>query len=120
MDTEATLRFTDTSLDPYIRFFQPQLSPFTTAVADGTIRVVGELADIDHLLIDANVEKLNLKLFDYPAHNEGPIQLSLNEHVLNIVRFHLAGEGTALELNGAVNLHDSQIAPTHVFAMSWM
>ncbi|PYR74588.1 MAG: hypothetical protein DMF86_18105, partial [Acidobacteria bacterium] len=31
MDTEATLRFTDTSLDPYIRFFQPQLSPFTTA-----------------------------------------------------------------------------------------
>ena len=110
MDTEATLRFTDTSLDPYIRFFQPQLSPFTTAVADGTIRVVGELADIDHLLIDANVEKLNLKLFDYPAHNEGPIRLSLNEHVLNIVRFHLAGEGTALELNGAVNLHDSQIA----------
>ena len=86
------------------------MSPFTTAVADGTIRVVGELADIDHLLIDANVEKLNLKLFDYPAHNEGPIRLSLNEHVLNIVRFHLAGEGTALELNGAVNLHDSQIA----------
>ena len=46
-----TLRFSDTSLDPYLRFFAPKLSPFTTAVADGTIRVVGELADIDHLLV---------------------------------------------------------------------
>ncbi len=49
MDAELTLQLHDTSLDPYIRFFQPKLSPFTTAVADGTIRVVGELADIDHL-----------------------------------------------------------------------
>jgi hypothetical protein len=110
MDTEATLRFSDTSLDPYIRFFNPQLSPFTTAVADGTIRVVGELADVDHLVIDASVDKLNLKLFDYPAHNEGPINLSLNQHVLKIQRFHLAGEGTALELNGDINLHQSQIS----------
>ena len=44
MDADFTLRFYDTSLDPYIRFFAPKLSPFTTAVADGTIRVVGELA----------------------------------------------------------------------------
>ena len=52
MDAEMTLQFTQTSLDPYIRFFQPKLSPFTTAVADGTIRAVGELSDIDHLVID--------------------------------------------------------------------
>jgi hypothetical protein len=50
LDADMTLRFFDTSLDPYLRFFAPSMSPFTTAVADGTIRVVGELADIDHLL----------------------------------------------------------------------
>ena len=68
MDAELTLRFADTSLDPYVRFFEPRLSPFTTAVASGTVRVVGELADIDHLVVDAHVEQLDLKLFDYRVH----------------------------------------------------
>jgi len=110
MDAEITLRVSDTSLDPYIRFFQPSLSPFTTAVADGTIRIVGELSDIDHLLVEANVEQLKLKLFDYPAHNDGPIKMALNQHRVDVQRFRLAGEGTALELGGEVGLHDNKIA----------
>ena len=110
MDTEMTFRVADTSLDPYVRFFQPSLSPFTTAVADGTIRVVGELADIDHLLVEANVQQLRLKLFDYPAHNDGPIKIALNQHRIDVQRFRLAGEGTALELGGEVSLHDRRVA----------
>ena len=83
MDAELTLRFTDTSLDPYIRFFQPKLSPFTTAVADGTIRVVGELADIDHLVVDATVDKLAAEAVRLPGRrNDGPIQLALDRHTL--------------------------------------
>ena len=104
MDAELTLRFSDTSLDPYLRFFAPKMSPFTTAVADGTIRVVGELADIDHLLVETSVDKLQLKLFDYPAANDGPIQLALNQHVVQVKRFRLVGESTALELSGNVGL----------------
>jgi hypothetical protein len=110
MDVEMSLRFSDTSLDPYIRFFAPKMSPFTTAVADGTIRVVGELADVDHLLVETTVDKLQLKLFDYPAANDGPIQLALNHHVVEVKRFRLLGESTRLELSGNVNLHDRQIA----------
>ena len=109
MDADMTLRFFDTSLDPYVRVFAP-LSPFTTAVADGSIRVVGELADIDHLLVEATVDRLQLKLFDYPATNDGPIQLALNQHVVEVQRFRLVGEGTALELSGNVGLHDNRIA----------
>ena len=45
LDTELTITVSDTSLDPYVRAFQPQLSPYTTAVASGSIRVVGELAE---------------------------------------------------------------------------
>jgi hypothetical protein len=110
MDAEMTLRFSDTSLDPYLRFFAPKMSPFTTAVADGTIRVVGELADIDHLLVETTVDRLQLKLFDYAAANDGPIQLALNRHVIEVKQLRLAGEGTALELSGNVNLHDKGIA----------
>jgi hypothetical protein len=110
MDAELTLRFANTSLDPYLRFFEPRLSPFTNAVAGGTIRVVGELADVDHLLVEARVEQLDLKLFDYSVRNDGIIDLSLDQHVVQIGRLRLAGEGTQLSLDGHVNLHESTIA----------
>lgn len=109
MDAEISLRFADTSLDPYLRFVQPGLSPFVTAVADGTVRVVGELADIDHLLVDTRVERLDLKLFDYPLKNDGPIQLLLDRHTLDVTRLRLVGDGTQLELGGGVALHDGTI-----------
>jgi hypothetical protein len=109
MDAEMSLRFADTSLDPYLRFIEPRLSPFTTAVADGTVRVVGELADIDHIVVDARVERLDLKLFDYPLKNDGPIQLTLDQHTLDVTRLRLAGEGTLLEVSGGVALHEGNV-----------
>ena len=48
-DADMSFRVTDTSLDPYVRVFQPTLSPYTTAIASGTIRVVGELYNRDAL-----------------------------------------------------------------------
>ena len=46
-DSDLTLRFSETSLDPYLRTSLPRLSPFTTAIGTGTIHVVGELADCE-------------------------------------------------------------------------
>ena len=116
MDAEINVRFADTSLDPYVRFFEPRLSPFTTAVAGGTVRVVGELMDVDHLVVDARVEQLDMKLFDYPLSNRDPattryepIEILLDQHVANIHQFRLFGEGTRLELDGTVNLHESSV-----------
>ena len=110
MDAELSLRFADTSLDPYLRFIEPRLSPFTTAVAGGTVRVTGELADIDHLVVDARVERLDLKLFDYPLKNDGLIHLVLDRHTLEVERLRLTGEGTQLELGGNVLLHEGNIS----------
>jgi hypothetical protein len=117
MDAELTLRFANTSLDPYLRFFEPRLSPFTTAVAGGTVRVVGKLSDVDQLVVDARIEQIDLKLFDYRVSNQEPssgeyrpIELALDQHVVNVVRLRLFGEGTQLDLDGHVNLHDSTIA----------
>jgi hypothetical protein len=130
MDAELTLRFANTSLDPYLRFFAPQLSPFATAVAGGTVRVVGELADVDHLAVNTCVEQLDLKLFDYALSNRSPqnaartaapptsagcaerpdvILLDLNQNVVDIARLRLYGEGTELSVDGTVNLNASTI-----------
>ena len=75
-DAELTLRFTDTSLDPYVRAFEPRLSPFTTAVVSGSIRVVGELSHAEHLLVDGTVDRVDMRLFDYALRNDGPMRLA--------------------------------------------
>ena len=110
MDAELTVRFADTSLDPYVRFFEPRLSPFTNAVAGGTIRVAGELANVDHLVVETHVESLDLKLFDYRLHNKGPIDLSLDQHVLKVGQLALTGEGTELQVDGQIAFDSNEIS----------
>lgn len=110
MDAEMSLRFQDTSLDPYLRFFEPRLSPFTTAIAGGTLRVAGELANLDNLLVEANVEQLDLKLFDYALSNDGPIRLAFDRRVVEIDRFRVRGEGTLLQMLGEVRLADNTVS----------
>jgi translocation and assembly module TamB len=109
MDAELTVRFRETSLDPYVRFFEPRLSPFTTAIVGGTMRVVGELKNLDQLVVDTRVEQLDLKLFDYRVRNEGPIELTLDQNTLQIGNFHLVGEGTQLQLDGQLSLREKTI-----------
>ncbi len=109
-DAELAFRFTNSSLDPYVRAFEPRLSPFTTAVASGAFRVVGELGNIDHLLIDGTVEQLELRLFDYVARNDGPIRVALDQHTVRVNQLRLVGAGTALDLTGEIRLYDERIA----------
>ena len=121
MDVDMTFQVSETSLDPYVRAYDPRLSPFTTAVASGSVRVVGELADIDYLVVDANVDKLDARLFDYelrnapcPADQAGcvgrlPIRIALDRHAVRVTQMKLAGDGTELDVNGTVFLHDERI-----------
>lgn len=109
MDAELTLRFSQTSLDPYVRFFEPRLSPFTTAIVGGTVHVTGELANVDQLVVEARVEDLDLTLFDYHLENDGVIEVDLDRHVAQIGRLRLRGEGTQLGVTGTVSLHDQTI-----------
>jgi hypothetical protein len=110
LDAELTITVSDTSLDPYVRAFQPQLSPYTTAVASGSIRVVGELANVDHLLIDATVDRLDVRLFDYALRNARPIRLALDRHTMRVTDMRIVGQDTQLDVSGTANLHDSRIA----------
>ncbi|MGH9347375.1 MAG: translocation/assembly module TamB domain-containing protein [Vicinamibacterales bacterium] len=110
MDAELSFRVSDTSLDPYVRAFNPRLSPFTTAVASGSLRVVGELANIDHLLVDATVDSLDVRLFDYRLQNASPIRVALDRHSVRVSDMRLVGEDTELDVTGVVSLHDERIA----------
>ncbi|HEY3383276.1 MAG TPA: translocation/assembly module TamB domain-containing protein [Vicinamibacterales bacterium] len=109
VDAELSLRFTDTSLDPYLRLFEPRLSPYTRAIASGTVRAVGQLADWDRLSVTATVETLDASLFDYALHNDGPIRLTLENNTIESARLRLAGEDTRLDVSGSVNLKERRI-----------
>jgi hypothetical protein len=108
-DAELTFRATDTSLDPYVRAFQPDLSPFTTAVASGTVRVTGELRNPEHLLVDAQVDALTLQLFDYVVRNDGPVRVSYDQQTVKVAELRLVGDGTRLDVGGTIGLDTNQI-----------
>jgi hypothetical protein len=110
MDAELSFRVSDTSLDPYVRAFNAQLSPYTTAVASGSVRVVGELANVDHLLVDATVDTLDVSLFDYRLTNAVPIRIALDRSSVRLVEMRLIGEDTELDVSGVLSLHDERIA----------
>ncbi len=108
-DAELTFRFHETSLDPYVRLFVPKLSPYSTAVASGSMRVIGELADVDRLLVEVVVDRVDMRLFDYELRNAAPIRLALDQHVVRIEDLQLVGEDTRLRVGGRIGLHDQRI-----------
>lgn len=109
-DAELTLRFTDTSLDPYVRAFQPGLSPFSRAVASGSLHIVGQLANPERLLVETTIDRLDLRLFDYKLENKGPIRLALDRKTVRLEEIQLVGEDTRLALSGTASIPDDQIA----------
>jgi len=103
-DAELSFRVSDTSLDPYIRVFKPDLSPYTTAVVSGTIRVNGELYNPDALHIATTVEHVDLRLVDYRLRNQGPIDMAVDRQTLHVDTLRLVGDDTALDVAGTVDL----------------
>jgi hypothetical protein len=107
---EATLRFTESSVDPFLRFAAPGLSPYTRAVVSGAVRLSGELSDLSRLGVDLTIDKADLALLDFELTNpigpDGtriPLQFSFRNDALAITAFRLTGEGTSLVLGGGVN-----------------
>jgi TamB, inner membrane protein subunit of TAM complex len=109
-DAEITVRFHDSFLDPYVRMFEPRLSEYTTALVSGSIRIVGELADIDHLLVDGTVDSVDMRLFDYAVRNASPVRLSLDHNEIKVEDLQLVGVDTQLRVSGSINLNEEKIA----------
>jgi len=110
MDCDISFRVTDTSLDPYLRAYDPTFSPYVSAVASGTVRAVGELYNLDALRVDVQGESLALTFFDYRLRNRGDVRLSMDRQRLRLEAFSLAGEDTALDLTGTVDVPTQTLA----------
>jgi len=108
-DADLTFRFSDTSLDPYVRPYMPQLSPFTTAIGSGTIRAVGQLSDPHFLVVEGTIDQLRLRLFDYALQNAMPVRLALDANVVRLSDARLVGQDTQLQLSGSIDLNRQQI-----------
>lgn len=109
MDAELSLSVTETSLDPYLRLLWPRLSPYTTAIASANVRVVGELAHPEHLLVDTSVDFFEARLFDYAVRNATPIRVALDRNAIRLRDMRMVGQDTQLDLSGELTLADQQI-----------
>ncbi len=109
-ESEIQIRFHDMSLDPYVRLFVPRLSPFTTAVASGTLHIAGQLTDVDRLRVEGTVETADLRLFDYALRNAAPIRMALHGRAVEVQDLQLVGEDTRLRVSGTIGLSDERIA----------
>ena len=117
-DVDLRFNVLETSLDPYIRAYNPRLSPFTTATASGSFRIYGELSDIDNVLVDATVDRLDIRLFDFPVRNPDdpkrpgerePIRVAFDRNSFRVIAMRLVGQDTELNIAGAVDLNTEQI-----------
>src|SRR5688500_6554752 len=111
-DAELIFQVAARSIGPYARLFLPKLSPFTTAIASGAMKVSGKLAVPSALVVDADISAADMRLFDYRVRNDGPVRLQFDRNVVRINRMRLAGEGTLLELGGQLGLTDKRMAVT--------
>jgi len=121
-DADLTFRFHDSSLEPYVRVYMPNLSPNTTAVATGSIHLAGPLADAAHLRIEGIVDSVDMQLrdrdsaraaeapADYAIRNTAPIRLTFDRQVITVQELDLVGEDTRLQLTGRVGLQEERIA----------
>jgi translocation and assembly module TamB len=103
-DTDLRLSARDTSLDPFVRALKPTLPETVGLVASGQVRISGPLARPAELRAEAIVPDLRLLVPDYPIGARDPVRFVLEGGRLRLGDFHLAGEGTDLEVSGGVDL----------------
>jgi autotransporter translocation and assembly factor TamB len=119
-DGEITFRFRDTTIDPYVRLFAPNLSPIMTAVVSGSVHVTGGLAELDRLFadgtvddrlsVDVVVDQVDMQILKYSVKNARPIHLVLEERQLRAVDLELVGDETRLIVWGTLGLQDRRVA----------
>lgn len=103
-EIEMTMRLSDTSLDPYARVFMPTLSPFTTAVGGGSVRVWGAVYTPNALRVAATIDDLRLRLLDYELKNRGDLKVGLDGQIVSVDAFGMAGDRTSLDVVGRIDL----------------
>ncbi len=110
-DADITLRFTDTSLDPYARAVEPRISPFTTAVGSGTLRIVGRAGQSATGSSSTRCStSCRFGAFDYALRNAKPIHVLMSNNVVRIDDMRFIGDGTELDVTGTMDMNARRVA----------
>jgi len=110
-DADLTLKAQATSLDPFLRVAMPDLPLGFGLVASGEARIRGPLARPAELKAEAVARQLELVTADFPVRASEPVRLTLASGRLELGGLHLAGEGTDLRVDGALDtLGDGPLA----------
>ncbi len=99
-----TLSARSTSLDPFLRVLQPGLPQALSVIASGAIRIAGALETPAALTAETSFSSLELQSPEFSVRASEPVAVSYADGRLDLRRFHLAGEGTDLELSGVADL----------------
>jgi hypothetical protein len=110
--SQANLRFSfvNSSLDPYLKFYAPKMSPYTRIIASGSVGITGLLSDRSQLQVEATVDETTVTLLDYTLKNEGDVRLSFAGDAFKIGSLHLAGQDTKLDVSGGVDAGERQVS----------
>lgn len=103
-DSEMRFRFFETSVDPYLKFFAPEVSPYTRIIASGTLHIAGPLADPARMLVETTVETASVTLLDYELTNDGPVELRFADNAFAVRRMRLHGVETTLDVTGGLDV----------------
>jgi TamB, inner membrane protein subunit of TAM complex len=108
-EIEMTVRLSDTSLDPYARVLLPTLSPYTTAIGGGQVRVSGAVYTPNGLHVASTIDDLRLRLFDYELTNRGNLTVGLDGQLVTVEAFGMAGDRTLIDVTGQVDLEQDVV-----------
>ena len=100
-DANLTFQFVESKLDPYLRLLEsaPRFTPYLSAIASGSLRVVGPLNDRAHLGATARIDSAIVTVVDYELRNDGDIVLTPADDTVTIGHFAFKGTDTALAPN---------------------
>jgi autotransporter translocation and assembly factor TamB len=112
-DADLALAMEQAPLDPFLRAFVASFPAAVTLSAAGRGTLRGPLGRPRDLAADVELANVDLRLPDYPVANRGPIVVSVRNGRAALREFHLAGEGTDLQVAGSAGL-----TPDGALAMS--
>ena len=102
-DGNLNLRFTESSFDPYLKFFAPAMSPYARIILSGSLDLKGPFRQTQDLSVETTIDDATLTLFDYDLRNDGPVVLAFGGNSLRVGQLRLTGADTNLELTGGAD-----------------
>ncbi len=105
---QATSELRQLPLGPYLQLIPIQGLPDVEGLISGRLTLAGPLKDPAQLSVEMEFPKFNLSMAGYELKNVSPLQLSYQAGMATIDQLSLSGEETELQIDGTVDLGESQ------------